>query len=87
MASKLMMVMVVRMMMVVVMVMVVLMVMMIMIMIKPAVMFQSAFKIGKLNLLTKSKGSPWLFFTWPSSSPSPSTISPSSSSFPGNNGL
>ena len=27
-------------------------------------MFQSAFKIGKLNLLTKSKGSPSLFFTW-----------------------
>ena len=54
---------------------------------KPAVMFQSAFKIGKLNLLTKSKGSPWLFFTWPSSSSSPSTTSPSSSSFPGKNGL
>ena len=26
--------------------------------------FQSAFRIGKLNLLTKSKGSPLLFFTW-----------------------
>ena len=27
-------------------------------------MFQSALRIGKLNLLIKSKGSPSLFFTW-----------------------